>query len=196
MSTDSQHRDAAAATPSGAPVEAAEAAEAKPAGAEPAGAEPVGAEPAEEEAGDLLDRLTEVIAADANWRVRKKSFLDVLDVIELHFDQDREQRGEDGAPPPEVPTDGEDPEDFVEVVPMLIAGILKRLGNAEIRCAEQAAFHLLSAAPDHHIAARAWANADFKNDRALRKLLRADRRLADWFEQIDFSLDDSVALPE
>ncbi|HYH20228.1 MAG TPA: hypothetical protein VD995_16585 [Azospirillum sp.] len=159
-----------------------------------------------------LDEMVERVKNDANWKVRKKTLMDVLSVLDVatalteeqRLELDRVMRGiEDGTisaeeaeraletleqmPDAEV-SENDDGEDEVsasaDVLPMFIGAILERLGEERITCVEQAALYLLSAHDEHALAAEQWLQADFKHGKEFKKLLRTDRRYESLFELI------------
>ncbi|HYD66964.1 hypothetical protein [Azospirillum sp.] len=159
-----------------------------------------------------LDEMVERVKNDANWKVRKKTLMDVLSVLDVatalteeqRLELDRVMRGiEDGTisaeeaeraletleqmPDAEV-SENDDGEDEVsasaDVLPMFIGAILERLGEERITCVEQAALYLLSAHDEHALAAEQWLQEDFKHGKEFKKLLRTDRRYESLFELI------------
>jgi len=164
---------------------------------------------APEELKPTLDELVKQVQADANWKVRKKTLLDVLSVLDVatelteeqRVELDRVMRGiEDGsisaeeaeralemleqAPDAEVSDDEDEVAASAEVLPVFIGAILERLGEERITCVEQAALYLLSAHDEHAAAAEQWLQEDIKHGKAFKKLLRSDRRYEALFELI------------
>ncbi len=165
---------------------------------------------APEELRPVLDSIAEAVQGDANWKVRKKTLLDALLVIETMTQlSPRQQEAfealmtgiEDGSISEEQAKtamdaieadeggeeDGEDEEDqdvgaSAEVLPVFIGAVLERLGEDRITSVEQAAVYILSVHPEHYGAAEDWLQADIKNAKAFKKLLRADRHYANLFE--------------
>jgi hypothetical protein len=129
----------------------------------------------------FLDSLAARVAADANWRVRKKTLLDMIGEVEaatVQLHQASVRAGEAGVDP------GEDPRRiFMETLPLYLAAILERVGEARIACIEQAAFYLLSAHPEHQSAAGDWIDGDPRNEKAFRRFLSANRRYRDLIER-------------
>ncbi|WP_448189363.1 hypothetical protein [Azospirillum sp. sgz301742] len=183
---------------------------------------------APEELRPVLDSIVEAVQADANWKVRKKTLLDALlvvetmsqlsprqqeafealmtgiedgsmseadakaamDAIEANLGNDEEEDGEED--------EGEDGvAASAEVLPVFIGAVLERLGEDRIVSAEQAAVYILSVHPEHYEAAEEWLQADIKNAKAFKKLLRADRRYAALFEMLlgEEGEDDMVLPP-
>lgn len=240
---------------------------------------------AEPELREMLDNLAAVLQTTTNWKIRKKTFLDIIEDLELLFeigpevlaeqliegadddpfaDDDPDATPDDNRPAPagaaprsatlspangrslsdppghrpshdiereSVPADpreppfddafqkppeaGEDDADdvdddvddnvdddddlddvdvdpvadeamgFPEVLPLYVGALLERLDEREIRCVEQAAVYILSIHREHQEAAHGWLEADFRNAKAFKKLLRADRRYADVLEMME-----------
>ena len=63
--------------------------------------------------------------------------------------------------------------------------ILEVLGETRVSSVEQAACYILSAHPEHQKAGWDWIDADYGNWRAFKKLLRADRRYAFYYDEIE-----------
>ncbi|HEY0836791.1 MAG TPA: hypothetical protein VGE72_22970 [Azospirillum sp.] len=173
---------------------------------------------APEELKPTLDDLVKQVQSDANWKVRKKTLLDVLSVLdaatemteEQRLELDRVMRGiEEGtitpeeaeralemlemAPDAEVSEDEDEVAASADVLPVFIGAILERLGEERIVCVEQAAIYLLSAHDEHAAAAEQWLQDDPKHGKAFKKLLRSDRRYEALFELIlapDLDEDD------
>lgn len=183
---------------------------------------------APEELRPVLDSIVQAVQADANWKVRKKTLLDALLVVETMTQLNPRQQAafealmtgiEDGsiseadaktamdaieADLGDDEEDGEDDEDededgiaaSAEVLPVFIGAVLERLGEERIVSAEQAAVYILSVHPEHYEAAEAWLEADIKNAKAFKKLLRADRRYATLFDLLLGPEDeDEIHLP-
>lgn len=169
-------------------------------------------ESAPDELKPTLDELVERVKHDANWKVRKKTLLDVLSVLDVATELTDEQRTEldrvmrgieegtisaeeaeralemlEQMPDAEI-SENDDGDDEVsgsaDVLPMFIGAILERLGEERITCVEQAALYLLSAHDEHAQAAEQWLQADFKHGKEFKKLLRTDRRYESLFELI------------
>ncbi len=156
----------------------------------------------------VLESMVQAVQASANWKTRKKTLMEALMVVETMTALNTHQKEifeglvkgiEDGSLSEEeakeaisaisATDDAESDEKpdaipLTEILPIFIGAILERLDEPEIVCAEQVAFYLLSAHPEHFEAAEAWLQADFKNSKAFKKLLRADRRYAGLFELI------------
>jgi len=176
---------------------------------------------APEELVPVLESMAQAVRADANWKVRKKTLVEALMVVETMTELTPRQQDafgtlmkgiEEGTISEEEAkaaidaieaeeVSEEEEEDGIaastEVLPVFIGAILERLEETELVCAEQAALYLLSAHPEHYEAAEAWLQADLKNTKAFKKLLRADRRYAALFDLILGPEDeDDIALPE
>ena len=178
---------------------------------------------APEELRPVLDSIVEAVQADANWKVRKKTLLDALLVVETMTQlSPRQQEAfealmtgiEDGSISEEQAKaamdaieadeggdeDEEEDEDedagsaSAEVLPVFIGAVLERLGEERITSVEQAAVYILSVHPEHYGAAEDWLEADIKNAKAFKKLLRADRRYANLFELL-LGKEDGDDLP-
>jgi hypothetical protein len=86
----------------------------------------------------LLDELVRVVRNAANWKVRKKTLLDIIAELEavtcaLHQMSHEEEE--------KAASDKEDPETFfIQTLPMYIGVILEKLAEPKITCIEQAAF--------------------------------------------------------
>lgn len=161
--------------------------------------------------GEVLRTLAERVASGSNWKVRKKALIDVvegldammavgeaeaLDALDLDdeaiaaeaeaLDADAggpETGADDGEPPP---GDLDVPEfDVVDVLPAYVGAILEVLGETTVSSVEQAACYILSAHPEHQKAGWDWIDADYGNWRAFKKLLRADRRYAFYYDEIE-----------
>ena len=181
---------------------------------------------APEELRPVLDSIVQAVQADANWKVRKKTLLDALLVVETMSQLSPRQQAafealmtgiEDGtiseadakAAMDAIEADagggdeedGEEDEDedgisaSAEVLPVFIGAVLERLGEDRITSAEQAAVYILSVHPEHYEAAEEWLEADIKNAKAFKKLLRADRRYATLFELLLGDEDEGDVLP-
>lgn len=62
--------------------------------------------------------------------------------------------------------------------------VLESLAETEIRSAEQAMVYALSIHPAHNQAAIDWSQSDPRNTRAMRKLIRHDRRFKHLFDSV------------
>lgn len=177
---------------------------------------------APEELRPVLESLVEAVQGDANWKVRKKTLLDALLVVETMTQLSPKQQEafealmagiEDGSISEadakarmdaieEAEAEGEDEDEegvaaSAEVLPMFIGAVLERLGEDRVTSVEQAALYILSVHPEHYEAAEEWLQADEKNAKAFRKLLRADRRYAGLFDILLGPDDDEdVMLPD
>ncbi|HYD31363.1 MAG TPA: hypothetical protein VEB64_10980 [Azospirillaceae bacterium] len=96
---------------------------------------------------------------------------------------------------PTANADGEEGLDFPEMLPLYVGALLERLEETEIRCAEQAAVYILSIHREHQEAAEAWLIADWRNGKAFKKLLRADRRYAGVLEMMEEYFAESGRAP-
>jgi len=174
---------------------------------------------APEDLRPVLESLVEAVQADANWKVRKKTLLDALLVVETMTQLNpRQQQAfeslmagiEDGSISEEEAKaamdaieadEGADDEDAEtmdmagDILPMFIGAVLERLDEDRIDSAEQAALYILSIHPEHYEAAEDWLQADVKNAKAFKKLLRADRRYAALFEDLLGPEDEDDLLP-
>ena len=176
---------------------------------------------APEDLRPVLESMVEAVQADANWKVRKKTLLDALLVVETMTQLSPKQQEafealmagiEDGTISEEeakarmdaIEAGGDEEEDDEEaegydtaadVLPMFIGAVLERLGEDRIASVEQAALYILSVHPEHYEAAEDWLEADPKNATAFKKLLRSDRRYAGLFEAL-LGEEDEDGLPE
>lgn len=163
-----------------------------------------------EEMRGLVESVSSQMRQGANWMVRKKVMLDALSAFEAMASMSEEERealfavvrerlvAED--PELAAATDktleaideqgdeGIEEEDFVPSPAMLLlvmcGAVLETLGETEVRSAEQAAIYALSIHPAHNQAAVDWAQSDPHNARAMRKLVRHDRRFARIFDAV------------
>ena len=128
----------------------------------------------------FLHSLTDRVSGGANWMVRKKTVCDLLLGLDAFFALPAEERRtlmqageEDG------PQEGDDvasPADFRNVLPLYVGAILEGLNEEAVTSPEQAAIYILSIHPEHQTAAEQWMLADPRNGKAVRKLMRSDRR--------------------
>ncbi|PWC37044.1 hypothetical protein [Azospirillum sp. TSO22-1] len=160
---------------------------------------------APEELRPVLESLVEAAQGDANWKVRKKTLLDALLVVETMTQLSPKQQEafealmagmEDGsiseaeakARMDAIETADDDDEEEggegIDILPMFIGAVLERLGEDRITSVEQAALYILSVHPEHYEAAEDWLQADEKNATAFKKLLRSDRRYAGLFDAL------------
>ena len=109
--------------------------------------------------------------------VRKKTVCDLLLGLDAFFALPAEERmalmGQGGEAPE---TDDTGPADFRNVLPLYVGAILEGLNEDAITGPEQAAVYILSIHPEHQSAAEAWMLADPRNGKAVRRLMKADRR--------------------
>jgi len=132
----------------------------------------------------FLRSLSDRVSGGANWMVRKKTVCDLLLGLDAFFALPAEERRtlmgprkengeENGAP------EGDDvasPADFRNVLPLYVGAILEGLNEEAVTSPEQAAIYILSIHPEHQNAAEQWMLADPRNGKAVRKLMRSDRR--------------------
>ncbi len=126
----------------------------------------------------FLEGLAARVAGSANWLVRKKTICDLLLGLDAFFALPAAERRAllaDGGGPEEDGTD-EGPADFRRVLPLYVGAILEGLAEKNISEPEQAAIYLLSIHPEHQAAAEGWMLADPRHGKAVRKLMRSDRR--------------------
>ena len=135
----------------------------------------------------FVGSLADKVALGANWMVRKKTLCDYMLSLGAYLTLTPAERlelaGTSGVElPPENgddgPGGGDLPTKFGEVLPFYVGAILERLGEERIASAEQAAIYVLSIHPEHQAAAEAWMMADPKNAKAVRKVVRGDKRFA------------------
>jgi hypothetical protein len=158
----------------------------------------------------FLAELTERVRRGSNWMVRKKILLDALVAVEklaLMSEADRaelldvvrQRMGEEsGSPGPdeapvvaaddaaEAATAGEETAAPPPAMLILLycGAVLETLGETEVRSAEQAMVYALSIHPAHNQAAVDWSQADPRNAKAMRKLIRHDRRFKHLFDSV------------
>lgn len=153
--------------------------------------------------GEVLRTLAAKVAAGSNWKVRKKALIDVVEGLDAMMaigeaeaafvdDPDADPPLDDPSPddPAEdagaIDGDLDVPEfDVVDVLPAYVGAILEVLGETTVASVEQAACYILSAHPEHQKAGWDWIDADYGNWRAFKKLLRADRRYAFYYDEIE-----------
>ena len=131
----------------------------------------------------FVGSLADKVAQGANWMVRKKTLCDYMLSLGAYLTLSPAERqdlaGSTGHElPPEDGNGGDVPARFGEVLPFYVGGILEILAEERIASAEQAAIYILSIHPEHQAAAEAWMMADPKNAKAVRKVVRGDRRFA------------------
>ncbi|MBP2300048.1 hypothetical protein [Azospirillum picis] len=131
----------------------------------------------------FLEGLAARVAGGSNWMVRKKTICDLLLGLDAFFAlpaAERQAMMAGGASGSGAPVDDSDqaggPEDFRKVLPLYVGAILEGLGETELSSPEQAAIYLLSIHPEHQAAAEAWMLADPRHGKAVRRLMRSDRR--------------------
>lgn len=133
--------------------------------------------------------LTGMVAQGANWMVRKKTLCDTMLSLGAYLSMSPEEkrRMADGlgrALPPEDDdgdggsAGGEASRRFAEMLPFYVGAILERMDEERVASAEQAAVYVLSIHPEHQAAAEAWMLADPRNAKAVRKIVKADKRFA------------------
>lgn len=131
----------------------------------------------------FVGSLADKVAQGANWMVRKKTLCDYMLSLGAYLTLSPAERlelaGASGVElPPEDGNGGDLPAKFGEVLPFYVGAILERLGEERIASAEQAAVYVLSIHPEHQAAAEAWMTADPRNAKAVRKVVRGDKRFA------------------
>ncbi|NYZ11077.1 hypothetical protein HL658_00830 [Azospirillum sp. RWY-5-1] len=155
----------------------------------------------------FLSELAERVRGGSNWMVRKKILLDALVAVEqlaLMSEADRvevldvlRRRMGEEAEPDEVPvTTADDAAEAAEggeetaapppamLILLYCGGVLETLGETEVRSAEQAMVYALSIHPAHNQAAVDWSQANPRNAKAMRKLIRHDRRFKHLFDSV------------
>ncbi len=134
----------------------------------------------EDDLRDLLDHLHGNVAEAANWKVRKKVFLDLIRGLDLLHHLDLEA-GESERQEETVRLFHDEDHDrrFIENLPFFVGTILEKLDEKEITCVEQAAFYFISAHSEHQGAADRWLGDDYKRQKQFRKFLRANRYYAE-----------------
>ncbi len=127
----------------------------------------------------FLEGLAARVAGGANWMVRKKTVCDLLLGLDAFFalpEAERQALLADGATAEDGGESGGGPADFRNVLPLYVGAILEGLNEKVISEAEQAAIYLLSIHPEHQKAAEGWMLRDPRHGKAVRKLMRSDRR--------------------
>lgn len=128
----------------------------------------------------FLEGLAARVSGGANWMVRKKTICDLLLGLDAFFALPATERRSmlaNGEMDGETSSDGDDgPADFRNVLPLYVGAILEGLNETAVAAPEQAAIYLLSVHPEHQAAAERWMLEDPRNGKAVRKLMRADRR--------------------
>ena len=129
---------------------------------------------------ELLDHLHGEVAEAANWKVRKKVFLDLIRGLDLLHHLELEAEESEGQEETAKLFHDEDHERrFIGNLPFFVAAILEKLDEKQITCLEQAAFYLISAHLEHQGAADRWLGDDYKRLKQFRKFLRAHRYYAE-----------------
>ncbi len=166
----------------------------------------------------FLEGLAARVAAGSNWMVRKKTLCDLLLGLDAFFALPESERlalvdraaapddtgaegdtpaanaPEDDGPEDDGPEDGG--ADFREVLPIYVGAILEQLAEKSISSPEQAMIYMLSIHPEHHGAAEAWMLANPRHGKAVRKLIRTDRRYRQLMERLtpdDLDPDTAIA---
>lgn len=169
----------------------------------------------------LIDMLEPTLRESANWKVRRKVLNDRLLALYEVYIRDVRRRtsaaiaqakavvepAADPSPPvgePDGPT-AEDPmpkagglDDLTKMIPLTlvvhlyVGTALERLGEAQITTPEQAFFYALSCHPEHRTSAQGWIDADHRNGRAIRKMMREERPLTQLLDRIA-ALDAELA---
>lgn len=125
----------------------------------------------------FLEGLGDRVAGGANWMVRKKTVCDLLLGLDAFFALPAAERQVlMGRPEEEAETGENGPADFRNVLPLYVGAMLERLAEPAVTSAEQAAIYLLSIHPEHQGAAEQWMLADPRNGKAVKRILRTDRR--------------------
>ncbi len=145
--------------------------------------------------GSMADR----VAQGANWMVRKKTLCDYMLSLGAYLTlspAERQKLAEAGGLelPPEDGDDTDAQTRFGELLPFYIGAILETLNEERITSAEQAAAYILSIHPEHQAAAETWMMADPRNAKAVRKVVRGDKRLATLLKTARVSSARSTAL--
>ncbi|MDQ2103522.1 hypothetical protein [Azospirillum isscasi] len=133
----------------------------------------------------FLHSLAGRVSGGANWMVRKKTVCDLLLGLDAFFALPAEERqalmgGGNDAPG----QDGTGPEDFRNVLPLYVGAILEGLKEEAVTGPEQAAIYMLSIHPEHQMAAEQWMLADPRNGKAVRRVMRSDRRYRQLMERM------------
>ncbi|WP_051340725.1 hypothetical protein [Azospirillum halopraeferens] len=128
----------------------------------------------------LLQSMAGRVAAGANWMVRKKTLCDLMLGLDSFFSMTPgERRAAIGrAPDADEPDDAGPAEPFAGLLPTYVGAILEHLGEERVAGPEQAAIYLLSIQPEHTGAAEAWMQLDPRHEKAVRRIMRQDRRYA------------------
>lgn len=138
----------------------------------------------------FVGSLADKVAQGANWMVRKKTLCDYMlslgayltlspaERLELAATTGQVLPPEDSGSGPNGGNGADAPAGFGEVLPFYVGAILETLAEERIASAEQAAIYVLSIHPEHQAAAEAWMIADPKNAKAVRKVVRGDKRFA------------------
>ncbi len=133
----------------------------------------------------VFDKLSEDLATQSNWFVRKKYFLTALEALEQVVIEETVRHGE----PDDIPR-----MDFVNIAPFFVGGILEKLGETKIKSIEQVAFYILSGHQEHQDAADKWLQVDRKREKVFKKFIKANRYYRDLIKdgtQIgDWNTDD------
>ena len=133
----------------------------------------------------VFDKLSEDLAAQSNWFVRKRYFLNALEALEQVVIEETVQHGD---------LDDIPRMDFVNVAPFFIGGVLEKLGETEIKSIEQVAFYILSGHQEHQDAADQWLQADRKREKVFKKFIKANKYyrelLKDGTQIGDWNTDD------
>ncbi len=134
----------------------------------------------EDDLRELIDHLHGKVAEPANWKVRKKVFLDLIRGLDLLHHVELEAGESEGQEETaRLFHDEEHDRRFIGNLPYFVAAILEKLDEKEITCIEQAAFYLISAHLEHQGAADRWLDSDYKRLKQFRKFLRANRYYAE-----------------
>ncbi|HEY0836790.1 MAG TPA: hypothetical protein VGE72_22965 [Azospirillum sp.] len=131
----------------------------------------------------FVGSLTGMVAQGANWMVRKKTLCDTMLSLGAYLamspEQKRRMADDIGRELPEDEVDGDEATArFAEMLPFYVGAILEQMDEQRVASAEQAAVYVLSIHPEHQAAAEAWMMADPRNAKAVRKLVKGDKRFA------------------
>jgi len=125
----------------------------------------------------FLHSLADRVSGGTNWMVRKKTVCDLLLGLDAFFALPAAERMALMGQGAHTPEDGDTgPAEFRNVLPLYVGAILEGLNEDAITVPEQAAIYILSIHPEHQAAAEEWMMADPRNGKAVRKLMKADRR--------------------
>lgn len=135
----------------------------------------------------FLEGLAARVSGGSNWLVRKKTVCDLLLGLDAFFAlpaAERQALMSDGAAPADAADADGGPEDFRRVLPLYVGAILEGLKEEAVTGPEQAAIYMLSIHPEHQMAAEEWMLADPRNGKAVRRMMRSDRRYRQLMERM------------